>query len=166
MTEKNYKKAYLAGGCFWGLEELFRAQDWVIDTEVGYMGGDVPNPTYQNHHGHAEAMEIEYDPSVVSYQWILDFFFRVHNPTTIDQQGNDRGSSYRSAIFYQNDDEKSQSEAFIEIVNSSDRWQDPVVTTLEAFDVFYPAEDVHQDYLQDNIGGYTCHYVRFPTYLS
>jgi peptide-methionine (S)-S-oxide reductase len=90
----------------------------------------------------------------------------VHNPTTIDQQGNDRGSSYRSAIFYQNDDEKSQSEAFIEIVNSSDRWQDPVVTTLEAFDVFYPAEDVHQDYLQDNIGGYTCHYVRFPTYLS
>lgn len=159
------KKAYIAGGCFWGMEELFRKQDGIEDTEVGYMGGHVDEPTYQNHSWHAEALEITYNPEIISFQGVLDYFFRVHNPTTKDQQGNDRGDSYRSAIFYQSDDEKLQSEAFIQIVNNSGRWTSDVVTTLEKFDTFYKAESYHQDYLQDNPNGYTCHYVRFPTYL-
>lgn len=162
----NTQKVYLAGGCFWGMEELFRKQPGVVDTEVGYTGGHVENPTYQNHSWHAEAMEITYDPEVTSFQKLLDFFFCIHDPTTKDRQGNDRGDSYRSAIFYQNDDEKLQAEAFIQIVNQSGRWPSEVVTTLEPLDVFYPAEGYHQDYLQENINGYTCHYVRFPSYLS
>jgi peptide-methionine (S)-S-oxide reductase len=110
MTKNNYKKAYLAGGCFWGMEELFRKIDGVVDTQVGYMGGNSPDPTYRNHEGHAEAIEITYDSDITSYQKVLDFFFTIHDPTTKDRQGNDRGSSYRSAIFYQNSDEKIQAE--------------------------------------------------------
>jgi len=167
MTKNtNYKKAYIAGGCFWGMEELFRKQDGIISTEVGYMGGHEVNPSYQSHSGHAEALELTYDPETISFQGILDYFYRVHNPTTMDQQGNDRGSSYRSAIFYQNSDEKLQAESFIEIVNHSGRWTSPVVTTLEEFDIFYPAENYHQDYLQKSPHGYTCHYVRFPSYIN
>ncbi len=166
MTNTNYKKAYLAGGCFWGMEELFRKQDWVVDTQVGYMGWRESEPTYQNHSWHAEAIEVSFDPEVTSYQKVLDFFFTIHDPTTKDRQGNDRGDSYRSAIFYQNSDEKLQAEAMIEIVNQSGRWMSPVVTNLEEFKWFYDAEWYHQDYLQENINGYTCHYVRFPSYLS
>ena len=162
----NYKKAYLAGGCFWGMEELFRKQDGIIDTEVGYMGGQETDPTYQSHAGHAEALELTYDPEIISYKEILDYFYRVHNPTTIDQQWNDRGSGYRSAIFYGSSDERLQAEIFIEIVNRSGRWTTPVVTTLEEFEIFYPAESYHQDYLQKSPHGYTCHYVRFPSYLT
>ncbi|MEK7136428.1 MAG: peptide-methionine (S)-S-oxide reductase MsrA [Patescibacteria group bacterium] len=162
----NNKKIVLAGGCFWGLEELIRKEPGVINTEVGYTGGSVANPTYQNHTGHAEAVEIEYDLTQTSYKNLLDFFFRVHNPTTLNQQGNDKGSSYRSAIFYGSDEEKSEAEKFIDIVNKSGRWSGPVVTTLEPLTKFYPAEAHHQDYLQKNPGGYTCHAVWFDSYLK
>lgn len=159
------KKAILAGGCFWGLEDLFRDRPGVIATEAGYTGGENENPTYENHPGHAEALEITYDTEKTSFRELLDFFFCVHNPTTLNQQGNDRGTSYRSAIFYQDEQEKKEAEDFIALVNASGRWKDPVVTTLEPFTVFYKAEDYHQDYLQKNPGGYTCHAVYFETYL-
>jgi len=162
---KNLKKAYLAGGCFWGLEELFRKRPGVVAIEAGYTGGRNENPTYQNHPGHAEALEITYDADVTSFREILDFFFCSHDPTTLNRQGNDVGSAYRSAIFYRNEEERSEAEEFIRLVNDSGRWDGPVVTTLEPFVKFYSAEDYHQDYLQKNPGGYTCHYVRFESYL-
>ncbi|MCL4169119.1 UNVERIFIED_CONTAM: hypothetical protein GTU68_066989, partial [Idotea baltica] len=124
------RKAVLAGGCFWGLEELFRGIKGVVNSEVGYCGGENESPTYENHPGHAEAIELEYDSNVVSYSELLDFFFRVHNPTTLNQQGNDTGSSYRSAIFYSSEDEKATAIEFIEIVNQSARWPAKVVTSL------------------------------------
>jgi peptide-methionine (S)-S-oxide reductase len=147
----------LAGGCFWGLENLIRNQPGVVNTEVGYTGGENKDPTYENHPGHAEAVEIEYNPDKTSYKKLLDFFFQIHNPTTLNQQGNDRGISYRSAIFYGNEEEKRESENFIDIVNQSKRWRDPVVTTLEMLGIFSKAESYHQDYLQKNKNGYTCH---------
>jgi peptide-methionine (S)-S-oxide reductase len=154
------KKAYIAGGCFWGMEELFRNQVGIVDTEVGYMGGKNSNPTYEFHPGHAEAVELTYDDEKTSYKAILDFFFRVHNPTTIDQQGNDMGSSYRSAIFTHDENEKSEAQEVIALVNESGLYDGEVVTTLEPCTLFYPAEEYHQDYLQKNPGGYTCHFVR------
>lgn len=156
----------LAGGCFWGLEELIRSQPGVINTEVGYTGGTNTDPTYDHHPGHAEAVQITYDPAITSYRNLLDFFFQIHNPTTLNQQGNDRGTSYRSAIFYANDDERLQALEFIDIVNASHRWPGPVVTTLEPLTTFYPAEDYHQDYLQHHPDGYTCHAVWFESYLN
>ena len=160
------KKAYLAGGCFWGLEDLMRTQPGVLDTEAGYCGGENENPTYENHPGHAESLEIEYDPEVTSFKKLLDFFFQIHNPTTLNQQGNDKGTSYRSAIFYQNEEEKAVAEEMIDIVNESERWDDPVVTTLEPFTSFWPAESEHQDYLEKHPGGYTCHAIFFDSYLD
>lgn len=160
------KKAVLAGGCFWGLEDLIRKQPGVVDTIVGYTGGSVADPNYHNHEGHAEAVEITYDDTQTSYKKLLDFFFQIHNPTTLNQQGNDRGTSYRSAIFYGNEEEKKEAEEFIKIVNDSKRWKDPVVTTLEPLSVFYKAEDYHQDYLVKNPGGYTCHAIYFDSYLK
>jgi peptide-methionine (S)-S-oxide reductase len=160
------QKIILAGGCFWGLQDLIRKQPGVTTSQVGYTGGSVVNPTYDNHTGHAEAVEIEYDPQVTSYKKLLDFFFQIHNPTTLNQQGNDRGTSYRSTIFYANEEEKKIAEAMIEIVNDSKRWKDPVVTTLEPLGVFYPAEDYHQDYLVKHPGGYTCHAIWFDSYLQ
>ena len=130
------------------------------------MGGTEKDPTYRNHEGHAEAVEITYDTSIMSYQWVLDFFFCIHDPTTLNQQGNDKGTSYRSAILYQTEDEKLQAEAVIAIVNTSARWMKPVATTLEKFDWFNPAEPNHQDYLKNNPFGYTCHYVRWGSYLK
>jgi peptide-methionine (S)-S-oxide reductase len=159
------KKMVLAGGCFWGMQELIRKQYGVMGTQVGYTGGAVENPTYESHEGHAEAIEIEYDTEKTSYKKLLDFFFRIHDPTTPNQQGNDRGTSYRSAIFYGSDREKKEAEDFIDIVNKSGRWKHPVVTTLERLNRFYPAEEEHQDYLQKNPEGYTCHAVRFSSYL-
>ncbi len=160
------KKAYIAGGCFWGLEELIREQPGVLDTEAGYTGGENENPTYGNHPGHAEALEVSYDSEVTSYKQILDFFFQIHNPTTLNRQGNDVGTSYRSAIFFQDSEEKEVAEEMIRIVNASKRWKDPVVTTLEPFSVFYPAEAYHQDYLQKSPSGYTCHAIYFDSYLK
>ena len=162
---ENYKKAYIAGGCFWGMEDLFRTQPGIIDTEVGYIGGENKKPTYRNHPGHAEGIEITYDPEKTSFKGILDYFFRIHDPSTVDRQGNDRGSSYRSTIFIQDDEEKKVAEEVIDIVNNSKRWSGKVVTTLEPYSTFWPAEPEHQDYLVRVPNGYTCHFERFGTFL-
>lgn len=154
------KIIYLAGGCFWGLEELFRAQPGVVETEVGYTGGYNEKPDYNNHPGHAEAIAITYNSSQTSYSAMLDFFFRIHNPTTLNRQGNDVGSSYRSAIFYQDETELEQARAMIKKVDASGLYTGLAVTGLEKFKKFYTAESYHQDYLQKNPGGYTCHYIR------
>lgn len=159
------KKAYIAGGCFWGMEDLFRNQTGIVDTEVGYQGGDNDNPTYTNHPGHAEGIELTYNPDETSFREILDYFFRVHNPTTVDRQESDLGSSYRSAIFIQNEEEREIALEMIELVNTSGRWEAPIVTTLEPFSTFWPAEEYHQDYLVKNPDGYTCHFERFGTFL-
>lgn len=161
----NYKKAYFAGGCFWGMEDLFRVRNGVVDTEVGYIGGQNIKPTYRNHPGHAEGIEITYNPKETSFTLLLDYFFRIHNPTTVDRQGNDRGSSYRSTIFIQNEEEKIEAEAIIKIVNDSGRWEGNVVTTLEPFVPFWAAEPEHQDYLVRTPNGYTCHFERFDTFI-
>ena len=160
------KKIVLAGGCFWGLQDLIRSQPGVVASQVGYTGGNVEDPTYENHEGHAEAVEIEYDPEQTSYKKLLNFFFQIHDPTTLNQQGNDRGISYRSAIFYGNEEEREEGQNFIKIVNDSKRWKDPVVTTLEPLTKLYRAEEYHQDYLQKNPGGYTCHAIYFDSYLK
>lgn len=151
---------YLAGGCFWGLEDLFREQMGVIDTEVGYAGGSNDDPTYENHPEHAETLAITFDKDKTSYKNILDYFFRIHDPTTKDRQGNDVGSSYRSAIFYKNDVEFQTAQDVIAKVNASGLYKNLVVTTLEPFKKFWSAEEYHQDYLRKHPGGYTCHYVR------
>lgn len=148
------------------MEELFRAFKGVVHTEVGYAGGENENPTYEDHPGHAEAIEVEYDSKKVTYEELLDFFFRIHDPSTVNRQGNDVGSSYRSAIFFRDDEEKQRARRFIQRVNESKRWKDPVVTTLEVFNGFFPAEGYHQDYLQKNPGGYTCHFDRGGSYMS
>lgn len=157
----NYKKAYIAGGCFWGMEDLFRTQPGIMDTEVGYIGGENENPTYKNHPGHAEGIELTYDPGITNFKKILDYFYRIHNPTTIDQQGNDKGSSYRSTIFFQDDEEKEEAKEMIQIVNDSKKWDGNVATTLEPYSKFWAAEPEHQDYLVRNQNGYTCHFERF-----
>jgi peptide-methionine (S)-S-oxide reductase len=162
---ENLKKAYVAGGCFWGMEDLFRVRPGVKDTEVGYLGGLNENPTYQNHPGHAEGLEITYDPNETSYKELLDYFFRVHDPSTVDRQGNDRGSSYRSALFIQNEQERSDAQEIIKIVDESGRWPGKVVTTLEPLTKFWLAEGNHQDYLVKHPNGYTCHFERFDTFL-
>ncbi|MFT6334710.1 MAG: peptide-methionine (S)-S-oxide reductase [Saprospiraceae bacterium] len=161
----NNRKVYIAGGCFWGMEDLFRVRPGIVDTEVGYLGGINDNPTYQNHPGHAEGIELTYNPDKTSFKLILDYFFRIHNPTTVDRQGNDIGSSYRSAIFFQNDEEKIIAKEVIKIVNDSGRWENLVASTLEPFTKFWPAEDNHQDYLVRNPNGYTCHSERFGSFL-
>ena len=161
-----HRKAYIAGGCFWGMEDLFRKQRGILDTEVGYLGGTNDNPTYHNHPGHAEGIELTYDPEKISFKGILDYFFRVHDPTTINRQGNDIGSSYRSAIFFQSDEEQQAAKEMIDVVNTSKRWKEPVATALEPFTRFWPAEDYHQDYLERTPNGYTCHFERFGTYLT
>ena len=161
----NTKKAYIAGGCFWGMEDLFRTRKGILDTEVGYQGGKNDNPTYRNHPGHAEGIELTFDADQTSFREILDYFFRIHNPTTIDQQGNDVGSSYRSTIFIQNEEEQKVAEEVIAIVNDSGRWEGDAVTTLEPFSTFWPAEPNHQDYLVKQPNGYTCHFERFDTFL-
>ena len=148
----------LAGGCFWGMEELFRDQPGVIDTEVGYAGGINDNPTYENHPGHAEALEITYDPSMTNLDTLLDYHFQTHDPTTMNRQGNDVGSSYRSTIFYQDEDQKQAAEEAI--IRNQPYWECPIVTSIEPLSKFWLAEDYHQDYLQKNIGGYTCHFER------
>jgi peptide-methionine (S)-S-oxide reductase len=163
---ENYKKAYIAGGCFWGMEDLFRHRPGISNTEVGYQGGENDNPTYQNHPGHAEGIELTYDPSVTNFREILDYFFRIHNPTTVDRQGNDMGSSYRSALFIQNEEEREIAKEVIQIVDDSGRWDGKVVTRLEDFAPFWAAEPEHQDYLVRKPNGYTCHFERFDTFLT
>ena len=152
--------ATLAGGCFWGVEELIRALPGVTDTVVGYTGGSVKNATYRNHEGHAEAIQITYDPAKISYEQILEFFFRLHDPTTLNRQGNDVGTSYRSAIFFHDDKQREIAERVKKKVDASGKWKRPVMTEIVAAKEFWEAEDYHQDYLQKNPNGYTCHYVR------
>lgn len=163
-SEQKLEKAFLAGGCFWGVEELFRKLPGVVTTRVGYTGGHLSKPTYDivkaGKSGHAEAIEIDYDPKKTSYKEILEFFFRIHDPTTLNRQGNDVGTQYRSAIFYVNPDQKRVAEEVMSKVTASGKWKKPLTTTLETFNKFYPAEEYHQDYLQKNPGGYTCHYIR------
>jgi peptide-methionine (S)-S-oxide reductase len=156
----NTETAILAGGCFWGVEELLRHKDGVVSTRVGYTGGDVENATYGNHEGHAEAVEIVFDPERISYRDILEFFFQLHDPTTKDRQGNDMGSSYRSEIFYTSDEQKQVAEGTIADVEASGLWPGKVVTEVSEAGAFWEAEPEHQDYLQRYPNGYTCHFVR------
>lgn len=152
------KTIVLAGGCFWGMEDLFRTQPGVLDTEAGYTGGKTPHPTWEFHPGHAEALKITYDEALTSEDILLDYFFRIHDPTTLNRQGNDVGTGYRSAIFYADENEKVIAEAAIE--RNQRYWQNPITTTLEPLEIFWTAEDFHQDYLLKHPGGYTCHYER------
>jgi peptide-methionine (S)-S-oxide reductase len=154
------EKAILAGGCFWGAQDLIRKLPGVISTRVGYTGGDVPNATYRNHHGHAEAVEIIFDPEQISFRDLLEFFFQIHDPTTLNRQGNDIGTSYRSAIFYTSEAQKKVAEDTIADVDASGLWPGKVVTEVTPAGPFWEAEPEHQDYLQKYPDGYTCHYVR------
>jgi peptide-methionine (S)-S-oxide reductase len=159
VTDNN-ETAILAGGCFWGVQELLRKRDGVISTRVGYSGGEIPNATYGNHEGHAEAVEIVFDPERISYRDILEFFFQIHDPTTEDRQGNDIGSSYRSEIFYTNDEQRRVAEETIADVDASGIWPGKVVTKISEAGPFWEAEPEHQDYLQRYPNGYTCHFPR------
>ena len=154
------ERAVLAGGCFWGVQDLIRRQRGVLSTRVGYSGGDVPNATYRNHGSHAEAVEIIFDPKITTYRDILEFFFQIHDPTTMNRQGNDRGASYRSAIFYLDDEQRRVAEDTIADVNASGLWPGVVVTELSPAGAFWEAEPEHQDYLEHYPNGYTCHFPR------
>ena len=154
------ERAVLAGGCFWGMQDLIRKLPGVISTRVGYTGGDVANATYRNHGDHAEGIEIVFDPERTNYRAILEFFFQIHDPTTMNRQGNDRGRAYRSAIYYVSDDQKRIAEDTIADVNASGLWPGKAVTELEPVGDFWDAEPEHQDYLQRIPHGYTCHFVR------
>lgn len=156
----NTDTAILAGGCFWGVQDLIRALPGVISTRVGYTGGHNDHPTYRNHPGHAEAVEITYDPAQTDYRALLEFFFQIHDPTTRNRQGNDIGSSYRSAIFYLDDEQKRIALDTIADVDASALWPAAVVTEVTPAGAFWEAEPEHQDYLQRYPGGYTCHYLR------
>jgi methionine-S-sulfoxide reductase len=157
--------AVLAGGCFWGVEEILRAVPGVIDTDVGYTGGWVENPTYEDTHdsksGHAEAIRVTFDPSVLSYEDLLEqWFFKLHDPTTLNRQGNDIGTQYRSAIFPQTPEQKSTAERVKARVEASGKWKRPITTTIEPASTWYSAEGYHQDYLRKHPGGYSCHFMR------
>lgn len=156
MTER----AVLAGGCFWGMEDLIRKLPGVISTRVGYTGGDVANATYRNHGTHAEGIEIMFDPTQITFRRLLAFFFQIHDPTTVNRQGNDRGMSYRSAIYYVNEDQKAVAEDTIKDVDASGLWPGKVVTELDPVSEFWEAEPEHQDYLERIPNGYTCHFIR------
>ncbi|XDA98090.1 peptide-methionine (S)-S-oxide reductase MsrA [Sulfitobacter sp. LCG007] len=154
------ERAVLAGGCFWGMQDLIRKKPGVVSTRVGYTGGDVPNATYRNHGTHAEAIEIDYDPSVISYRNLLELFFQIHDPTTLNRQGNDRGLSYRSAIYYVDEEQKQVALDTIADVEASGLWPGKVVTEVEPVGAFWEAEPEHQDYLERIPNGYTCHFAR------
>ncbi|TYL94765.1 peptide-methionine (S)-S-oxide reductase MsrA [Bradyrhizobium rifense] len=154
------ERAVLAGGCFWGMQDLIRRQPGVISTRVGYTGGRVKNATYRNHEGHAEAIEIVFDPAKTSFRTMLEFFFQIHDPTTLNRQGNDLGTSYRSAIFYTSDEQKHVAEDTIADVEASGLWPGKVVTEVAPAGEFWEAEPEHQDYLERYPDGYTCHFIR------
>jgi peptide-methionine (S)-S-oxide reductase len=154
------ERAIFAGGCFWGMQDLIRKLDGVVSTRVGYTGGDVANATYRDHGTHAEGIEIVFDPAKTSYRKLLEFFFQIHDPTTPLRQGNDRGMSYRSAIYYLDEGQKLEALNTIADVNASDLWPGKVVTEVEAASDFWEAEPEHQDYLERLPNGYTCHFIR------
>ena len=154
------ERAVLAGGCFWGMQDLIRRMPGVVSTRVGYTGGEVPNATYRNHGNHAEAIEIVFDPAKTSYRKLLEFFFQIHDPTTLNRQGNDRGASYRSAIFFTSEEQKRVALDTIADVNASGLWPGKVVTEVAPAGAFWEAELEHQDYLLRYPNGYTCHFPR------
>ena len=156
----NLERAVLAGGCFWGMQDLIRKMDGVVSTRVGYTGGDVPNATYRRHGTHAEAIEIVFDPARTSYRTLLEFFFQIHDPTTKNRQGNDMGTSYRSAIYPTSEEQRRIADDTIADVEASGLWPGKVVTEVAPAGPFWEAEPEHQDYLQNRPYGYTCHYVR------
>ena len=160
MSETNTERAVLAGGCFWGMQDLLRKLPGVISSRVGYTGGDVPNATYPNHGTHAEAIEIIFDPEQISFRQLLESFFQIHDPTTPNQQGNDRGMSYRSGIYYTTDVQARIAKETINEIDQSGLWPGKVVTEVKPVGDFWEAEPEHQDYLQHYPTGYTCHYVR------
>ncbi len=164
VNSKNYEKAILAGGCFWGMEELLRSLEGVVSTDVGYIGGDAPNPTYEivstGLTNYAESIEITFDPQRISYEKILKFFFTIHDPTQENRQENDVGTQYRSEIFYLNDTQKKVAEGVIKQANNSGVFKRPIVTKVSKAKAFWKAEEYHQDYLKKNPYGYTCHHVR------
>jgi peptide-methionine (S)-S-oxide reductase len=160
MMTTQTETALLAGGCFWGMQDLLRRYPGVLSTRVGYSGGDVENATYRNHGTHAEAIEIVFDPNVISYRQILEFFFQIHDPSTANRQGNDIGLSYRSAIFYLSEEQKRVALDTVEDVNASGLWPGKVVTELAPAGAFWEAEPEHQDYLERIPNGYTCHFIR------
>jgi peptide-methionine (S)-S-oxide reductase len=159
MTSSN-ERAILAGGCFWGMQDLLRRYQGVISTRVGYTGGDVSNATYRSHEGHAEAIEVIFDPTQLPYRRLLEFFFQIHDPTTSNRQGNDIGTSYRSSIFYTTDEQKQVAEETIADVNAAGLWPGRVVTEVIPATAFWEAEPEHQDYLERVPNGYTCHFIR------
>jgi peptide-methionine (S)-S-oxide reductase len=159
MTTQS-ETAILAGGCFWGMQDLIRRMPGVLSTRVGYSGGDVPNATYRNHGTHAEAIEIEFNPAVISYRQILEFFFQIHDPSTANRQGNDVGLSYRSAIFYLNEEQRDIAEDTVADVDASGLWPGKAVTEIAPAGPFWQAEPEHQDYLEKVPNGYTCHFIR------
>ncbi|MGE5147684.1 MAG: peptide-methionine (S)-S-oxide reductase MsrA [Candidatus Eiseniibacteriota bacterium] len=159
MTDTT-ERAVLAGGCFWGMQDLIRRYPGVIKTRVGYTGGDVKNATYRNHGSHAEGIEIIFDPKKISYRRLLEFFFQIHDPTTLNRQGNDRGTSYRSGIYYTSEEQKRVALDTIEDVNASGLWPGKVVTEVKEAGDFWEAEPEHQDYLERYPNGYTCHFIR------
>jgi len=154
------ERAVLAGGCFWGMQDLIRKMPGVESTRVGYTGGDVANATYPNHGTHAEGIEVIFDPEKISYRKLLEFFFQIHDPSTLNRQGNDRGLSYRSAIYYADETQKAEAERTINDVNASGLWPGDVVTEVEPVGAFWEAEPEHQDYLERIPNGYTCHFIR------
>jgi peptide-methionine (S)-S-oxide reductase len=160
MTSTVSERAVLAGGCFWGVQDLIRKLPGVLSTRVGYSGGDVENATYSNHGTHAEAVEIIFDPTHITYRDLLEFFFQIHDPSTKNRQGNDRGLSYRSAIYYTSDEQHRVALDTIADVDASGIWPGKVVTEVEPVSAFWEAEPEHQDYLQRYPNGYTCHFVR------
>jgi peptide-methionine (S)-S-oxide reductase len=165
MNTSIRETAYLAGGCFWGMQDLLRSIPGVIKTEVGYTGGWLDNPKYDDTHdsksGHAEAVMIVFDPSTISFETLLDqWFFKMHDPTTLNRQGNDMGTQYRSTIFYTNEAQHATAQAVIQRIDESGKWKRPIITTLERFEKWWVGEGYHQDYLEKNPGGYTCHFMR------
>ena len=158
--ESPTERAVLAGGCFWGMQDLLRRYPGVLSTRVGYTGGQVANATYRHHDGHAEAIEVVFDPAKLSYRQLLEFFFQIHDPTTMNRQGNDVGTSYRSAIYFTTDDQRKIAEDTIADVNAAGLWPGKVVTEIDPAGAFWEAEPEHQDYLERYPNGYTCHFVR------
>ena len=156
----NNERAVLAGGCFWGMEDLIRKLPGIVSTQVGYTGGDVTNATYRNHGTHAEGIEIIFDPAQTTYRQLLEFFFQIHDPSTMNQQGNDRGMSYRSAIYYVDENQKEVAIDTIKDVDASGLWPNKVITELDPVSEFWDAEPEHQDYLERIPHGYTCHFIR------
>lgn len=160
------EEVYLAGGCFWGMQDLLREIPGVLETDVGYTGGDVKNATYRNHNGHAEAVRVVYDPDTLSFEDLLAWFFRMHDPTTLNRQGNDIGSAYRSAIFYKTDEQRRIAEEFKQRLDANGEWGRPIVTEIVAAGDYWLAEPEHQDYLRKVPGGYTCHFMRPESVLG